>query len=90
MFLTDDLVFNANYTYYDAIRHPGFLINGTSPLSHRLDLTLSKKIAKGKGEIMIGVSDVFNKTAGPVFGIAEFVAHETPGRTWFARWQMNF
>jgi iron complex outermembrane receptor protein len=89
LFLSDGFAFNANYTYYNSIHHFDNIFVDT-PISHRLDLTLSKKIAKGKGEIMIGVSDVLNSTSGPVFGTGDLTAYETPGRTFFARLQANF
>jgi hypothetical protein len=57
---------------------------------HRLDLTLSRKFAKGKGELMIGVADVLNKTNSPVFDSGYLSAHETPGRMFFGRVQIKF
>lgn len=89
LFLADDFVFNTNYTFYNSIFHYENISTGT-PLSHRLDLTLSKQFADGKGEFMIGVSDVLNETSRPVHGISNFISHETPGRTLFARLQMKF
>jgi len=88
-FLSDDVVFNTSYTYHNVIDHYDNIELDT-PITHRLDLTLSKKIARGKGEIMIGVSDVLNSTSDPVLDVGNFTSHETPGRTFFARLQANF
>jgi len=91
LFLPDGWTFNANYKFTDTTRT---LVLDTTLLeadpSHRLDLTLAKEFAKGKGEFMIGVSDLLNKTNGPNFGIGQLSAHETPGRTFFARAQFKF
>ena len=57
---------------------------------NRLDLTLSRKFAKGNGELMIGVADILNKTTDPFFDTGYLTANETPGRTFFARLQIKF
>jgi len=56
----------------------------------RLDLTLSRKIAEGRGEVMVGVADVLNETTDVVFDTGYLTPHETPGRTFFARLQLTF
>lgn len=82
---------NANYIYRNAIE-----INlAESPpsgidLNHRLDLTVSRKLFDGAGELMVGVTDIFNKTNDPLYEITDFTSFDTPGRTFFARFQMNF
>jgi iron complex outermembrane receptor protein len=82
--------FNTNYAYQEGINTYG--VNGVEyPQSiHRLDLTLSRKFAKGQGELMIGVSDVLNKTSDPVVDSGYFSAHDTPGRMFFGRLQIKF
>ncbi|MFB0525821.1 MAG: TonB-dependent receptor plug domain-containing protein, partial [Phycisphaerae bacterium] len=45
--------------------------------SHRFDLTVAKKLAGGNGELMLGVSDLFNRTNDPV---EDLWKHPTPGR----------
>ena len=90
--LADQWTLNANYRYTDTTETLGddttlFEIGPT----HRLDLTIARLFAKNKGELMLGVSDVFNKTHGPNFaGSGQLTAHDTPGRTFFARMQVNF
>jgi iron complex outermembrane receptor protein len=91
LFMADGWTFNANYKFNGVTPKNPLIAADTSLDSyHRLDLTLSKKIAKGNGEIMIGVSDVFNKTTQAVSETATNSGHTTPGRTFFARFQMNF
>jgi iron complex outermembrane receptor protein len=91
LFLSDGWTFNANYKYTDTTRK---LDLDTTLLevgpSHRLDLDLAKEFAKGKGEFMIGVSDLLNKTDGPNFAIGQLTAHDVPGRMFFARMQLRF
>jgi outer membrane receptor for ferrienterochelin and colicin len=91
LFLKDGWVFNANYRYADTTIATGSqttLLN--AGLIHRLDLTISKIIAGAKGEVMVGVSDVFNETEGPNSAIGQLTAHDVPGRTFFARLQLKF
>ena len=91
LFLEDGWVLNANYRYADTTFATGvneMLLD--ADLTHRLDLTVSKKIARGKGELMLGVSDVFNETEGPNTAVGQFTAHDVPGRTFFARLQLKF
>jgi iron complex outermembrane receptor protein len=84
-----DWTFNTNYVFQDAIESFG-TSSGDISAFQRLDLTLSRKFAKGKGEFMIGVTDVSNKTTDPVFASGNFTAPETPGRTFFTRLQISF
>lgn len=63
------------------------------PEYHRLDVTLAKEFVFGKasGELMIGVTDIFNQTEQQVSSEAHtFINHETPGRTFFGRLQLRF
>ncbi|MBN2138975.1 MAG: TonB-dependent receptor plug domain-containing protein [Sedimentisphaerales bacterium] len=83
LFMENDWTFNANYVYNDITRGYGATPLDAHPFN-RLDLTLTKKIDKGKGEFMVGVSDVLNKTNDVALDIGDFTGHETPGRTFFA------
>jgi iron complex outermembrane receptor protein len=89
LFLPNDWTFNTNYVYNDAV-----LGYGTTPFDvhsfNRLDLTVAKKIADGRGELMIGMSDILNKTNKVVLDIGELTGHETPGRIFFARLLLKF
>jgi outer membrane receptor protein involved in Fe transport len=91
LYLPGGWTFNANYKYADTTRT---LDLDTTLLdigpSHRLDLGIVKGFAKERGEIMIGVSDLLNKTNGPHFGSGQLSAHETPGLTLFVRLQYKF
>jgi iron complex outermembrane receptor protein len=90
-YVDKDWTFNTNYVFQDSVYlHGGPTVNKNLNSFHRLDLTLSRKFAKGKGEFMVGVSDVLNKTTDPVYDSGYFSAMETPGRTFFARMQVTF
>jgi len=91
LFLSDNWVLNANYRYTDTTPtsdNDSTILDVGS--SHRLDLGVAKEFANGRGELMVGVSDLLNETNGPNFGIGQLSAHETPGRTFFARMQLKF
>jgi iron complex outermembrane receptor protein len=91
LFLSDGWTFNTNYRYTtttSACEDDATLVDAGP--SHRLDLGLAKEFAKGNGEVMVGVSDVLNKTNGPHFGSGQLTANETPGRMFFARLQLKF
>lgn len=79
---------NVNYSYMTKTEPLGPLFE--PDMRHRLDLTVSRKIANGKGEWMVGVADVLNKTEGPNFGQGQAMAYDIPGRTFFARVQIYF
>lgn len=91
LFFPDGYTFNANYKFTDTIMpNPEQAGEGGGDGSHRLDLTISKKIAKGNGEVMFGVSNLLDKTVEPVNSTYTVTAHEIPGRTFFARMQLKF
>ena len=90
LFLDDGWALNANYRYTGTTPVVGDTMIFDIGASHRLDLALTKQFAKGCGEFMVGVGDVFNKTNDPNFGIGQVTAHETPGRTFFVATQLRF
>jgi len=92
-FLSDDWTVNLNYkhsTFTDGTHGPW---GGDVPGFDRLDLTLARpfKVGKAGGELLLGVSDLFNDTEQLV-GDQGSVAylHETPGRTFFVRMALRF
>jgi iron complex outermembrane receptor protein len=87
--LDKNWVLNTNYAFQNCIHMFGNLMRDPHSFN-RLDLTLSRKIAQGKGELMVGVSDVLNETTHPTYGTGCLTALETPGRTVFARVQLKF
>ncbi len=89
LFLQKGLVLNANYRFTNTT--PGNPSND-EPIgsSHRLDLTVSKEIAKGRGEVMLGVADLLNKTHDPIKGNSTLTGHETPGRVFFVSLMFRF
>jgi outer membrane receptor protein involved in Fe transport len=88
-YVDKDWTFNTNYAFRSAVKAFGTAA-GDLKCSDRLDLTLSRKFAKGKGEFMVGVMDVLNKNTEPVYDSVNITALETPGRTFFARLQIKF
>jgi iron complex outermembrane receptor protein len=97
-FIDKNWVFNLNYSntiISDAIE---IFSTGDTQLSpfnkkqtiNRLDLTISRKICKGNGELMIGVADVLNKTIPAASDFNNFTGFETPGRMFFGRLQIHF
>lgn len=85
-----DWVVNANYKY--SSHTPMYVSSSTiKDITHfnSLDLTLSKGICDGNGEFMVGVSDLMDQTDITVKE-SNASAHETPGRTFFARLQYKF
>ncbi len=89
VFLNKNWTLNNNFIYQDGTEFDQSIMAST-PIFKRWDLTLSRKFNKEKGEFMIGVTDVLNKTSDPVIGIGHFTAHETPGRMFFTRLQFKF
>jgi iron complex outermembrane receptor protein len=89
VYLDPDWTLNSNYVFQNGIKENQGIEKELISFN-RLDLTLSRKIAKGQGELMIGVADVPNKTTNPVFDAGYFSAHETPGRMFFGRLQIHF
>jgi outer membrane receptor protein involved in Fe transport len=91
LFLPDNWVLNGNFRYTTgqvlrSILRPTWRM----PDEYRLDLTVSKKVFKDHGEIMIGVSDLLNQTDPPIYDAGQLSAHDTPGRTFFVRFQLEF
>jgi len=97
-FVGKSWVFNLNYsnsifsTAYEAAstgdaQYSPF--NETETIN-RLDLSVSRKFLQGDGELMIGVTDVLNKTAPAASDYTNFTGYETPGRCFFVRVQVSF
>jgi iron complex outermembrane receptor protein len=87
--LDNDWILNANYAFQNCIRtYKTTAVDCRT--SNRLDLTLSRKFARNKGELMFGVMDVLNETSAAVFDSGNMTGLETPGRTFFTRLQIHF
>lgn len=79
----------ANYRWSDIT--PAFNVSGNNvPGSHRLDLTLARKFADGRGELLFGIKDIFDETRDTISGIGAFNQHPTPGRELFVRVELKF
>jgi iron complex outermembrane receptor protein len=97
-FVDKNWVFNLNYSNsifsadHDASSIgdvPYSPFNETATIN-RLDLSVSRKILQGDGEVMIGVADVLNKTSLAASDYTSFTGYETPGRSFFVRVQLSF
>ncbi len=91
LFLPDDWTLNGNFRYTTGsvlrtVMQPPW----RSSELYRLDLTISKKVFEDHGEIMIGVSDLLNKNDPAEYDYASLTRHNTPGRTFFVRFQVKF
>ena len=89
LFLMDGWTVNVNYRYSTTTPAYASTVNEINP-SHRLDFGIAKGFTDGKCEVMAGISDVLNETNGPNYVMGQLTAHETPGRTLFARMQLRF
>jgi outer membrane receptor protein involved in Fe transport len=97
-FMDKNWVFNLNYsnsifsTAYDisSVGTAQFSPFNETETLNRLDLSISRKILQGDGELMIGVADVLNKTYPMTYDYTNFTGHETPGRMFFGRIQIHF
>jgi outer membrane receptor protein involved in Fe transport len=97
-FLDKNWVFNTNYSYmgiseaYDisSVGNTQYSPYNKTMTMNRLDLSVSRKICQGRGEFMIGVMDLFNKTSPAASDFNNFTGFETPGRIFFGRVQLHF
>ncbi len=87
-YVDNNWTLNTNYRFADTTR--SFFDIDDVGASHRLDMTLSRKIFDGDGEILIGVSDLLCDEHDPVFGFGHYTSVSTPGRMFFGRLQLRF
>ena len=87
-YIDKNWTFNSNYRFADITR--SFFDVDDIEASHRLDLTLSRKLFDGDGELSIGVSDLLCAEHDPVFGFGQYTSVSTPGRMFFGRLQISF
>jgi outer membrane receptor for ferrienterochelin and colicin len=89
LYLPEDYTLNFNYRFTDTT--PGSDSLGVDiGSSNRLDMTLSKTFAKDTAELTFGVSDIFNKYTKAAPAFTQMTMHDTPGRTFFVRFQSRF
>lgn len=89
LYMPGGLTLNTNYAYNNGAILPMSGLQNTD-VYHRIDVTISKRFSNDRGEIMVGVSDLFNGSHDTIFPNGQFTNHETPGRTFFARVQLKF
>ena len=89
VFLPEGWAVNAQYRYTSQTPNAGGATS-TLPDHHRVDLTVTKDLFDGRGELQFGISDMLDDTEFPVTDVGSFTSHDTPGRTFFMRAQVNF
>jgi iron complex outermembrane receptor protein len=90
-FFANNWALNVNYKFNSTTPHNPFVPEmGSLDSYHRMDLTVSKKFAQNKGELLFGVSDLFNRSNQAILETSNIANHTTPGRTFFVRLQLNF
>jgi iron complex outermembrane receptor protein len=87
--LPEDWTLTANYRFSSASPNDPSRAESFDPY-HRLDLTVAKSVFDGRAELMLGLQDVFNQSEMTVKGESDFTGHETPGRTFFVRFQVEW
>lgn len=92
--LPDGWTVNTNYKFVD-VTHGDPWLQGTAlgpPIDehHRWDVSFAKKLLDDRGELMVGVNDVLDDTELEVTLPGTFEIHETPGRTFYIRFQVQF
>ena len=93
LFLWDGWVLNTNYRIADTTANASFDDSYLYAIKNfsRLDLTLSRKFVSDRVELMFGVRDLLNKTTDYYYsGVVNLTSHKMPGRTFFARVQIEF
>jgi len=92
VFLPNDWTLNTNYRYTTTTsgHHLGAIRRVNPGPTHRLDLTVAKKVLHGGGEVLVGVSDVLNSTNDGTIEASGASGHDVPGRTFFLRLQWNY
>jgi len=89
LFLPDGFALNANYAFVDTTPGNPDTRNHAGS-SNRLDLAVSKDLAKGKGQILVGISDLLTKTHDPVMESIQLTGHKVPGLTFFISLMLKF
>ncbi len=86
----DTWTFQLSYKYSSETPvDPGGVSGGSEVEAfHRLDLSTAASL--GRIEVSAGVADLFDETELTIFDAAGFTAHPTPGRSVFARLQLEF
>jgi len=86
--IADNWTANGQYVYAEGVTED-ISDDILSSINH-LDLTLARSFMEKKGEIMLGVRDLFTKDYDPLIGIDQTAGNKVPGRTFFARLQYTF
>ena len=91
VFLPHGVTANVDYKYVSKTKNdPGSTLFGSVSETHRVDVSISKKLSNDTLEATVGVRDLFDETGQPVSAIGAFTSHRTPGRTVFAQVELLF
>jgi iron complex outermembrane receptor protein len=85
-----DLAITVSYAFTSSSDDPDIPVGTHVGPHHQGDVTLAWDLPRVRGEVMIGVWDVFNRADEPVYATGTSVPHETPGRTVFVRGVLDF
>lgn len=86
--IAGDWMLSSQYAYSDSARVD--TSNDSFSSSNHMDVTVAKNFFNRKGEIMLGVTDLFTKEYDPLEGLSLTPGNTIPGRTFFARLQYTF
>jgi outer membrane receptor for ferrienterochelin and colicin len=86
--VTQDMTVNADYRYTSHTE--GASADPRVSDTHRFDLALTHALFQGRGEVQIGVADLFDDTSNEVVTTGWLAPHETPGRSLFATVRIAF
>jgi len=83
---------SGNYKFTDVTRAPGNPDSSfyNARASNQVDLLVAKTLFDGRGEVSVGVGDLFDQTRAGVAEPGQATAHDTPGRTVLARFQLQW
>ncbi len=86
--IAESWIATGQYVYADGVQED--ISDGSLSSTNHMDLTVAKSFLDKKGEIMVGVKDLFTKEYDPLVGINQTAGNIIPGRTFFARLQYTF
>ena len=76
------------YVYTEGVRED--IADESLASTCHMDFTVARSFLEKKGEIMLGVNDLFTKEYEPHVGLSQTGGNKIPGRTFFARFQYTF
>jgi outer membrane receptor for ferrienterochelin and colicin len=84
----EGLTANVDYRFTSSTEQGPFASSADS--THVLDLTFTAAVCRKRGEVQLGVEDLFNSSDVMVASLGSNNEHPTPGRTFFTRFQIHY